>query len=147
MAIELITYAVGCRYSAVQYCKIVLIDGLVRDCGVSNALAMEMLQSCAKPSICNYRNWDRVSVRCWNHRKHHISHPNARAMGCLLWVFVRKLTTIWRHCNVYRNEILHVIVTHRGLTMSYCTVNLGLHWLRWWLFDGRTPNFELTNVD
>ena len=52
-AIELITYAVGCRYIAVQYCKIVHINGLVRDCGVSNALAMKMLQSCAKPSICN----------------------------------------------------------------------------------------------
>ena len=28
------------------------IDGLVQDCSISNALAMEILQSCTKPSIC-----------------------------------------------------------------------------------------------
>ena len=28
------------------------IDGLVQDCSNSSALAMELLQSCAKPSIC-----------------------------------------------------------------------------------------------
>ena len=29
------------------------IDGLVQDCSNSSALAMELLQSCTKPSICN----------------------------------------------------------------------------------------------
>ena len=27
------------------------IDGLVQDCSISNALALEILQSCTKPSI------------------------------------------------------------------------------------------------
>ena len=129
-AIELFTYAVGCRYSAVKYCMIVHIYGLVWDCAVSSALAMEMLWSCAKLSICDYLNWDRISVRCLTHRKHPMSQLNARAMGCLLWIFAEKMTAIWRHCNVFRNDILHVIGTHRGLAMSYCTVNLGLYWLR-----------------
>ena len=55
-AIELITYTVGCCSSTVQYCKVLLIDGLVRDGGVSSVVAMEMLRYCAKPSICNYKN-------------------------------------------------------------------------------------------
>ena len=29
------------------------IDGLVQDCSNPSALAMELLQSCTKPSICN----------------------------------------------------------------------------------------------
>ena len=29
------------------------IDGLVQDCSNSSALAMELPQSCTKPSICN----------------------------------------------------------------------------------------------
>ena len=31
----------------------VYIDSLVQDCSSSSALAMELLQSCAKPSICS----------------------------------------------------------------------------------------------
>ena len=30
-------------------------DGLVQDCSNSSALAMELLQSCTKPSICSFR--------------------------------------------------------------------------------------------
>ena len=36
----------GCFISAVPY-----IDGLVQDCSISSALALEILQSCTKPSI------------------------------------------------------------------------------------------------
>ena len=32
----------------------VYIDGLVQDCSNSRVLAMELLQSCTKPSISNY---------------------------------------------------------------------------------------------
>ena len=42
--------------------------------------------------INNYGNSDRISIRCWFHKRHPIPHPNGRAMGCLLWIFVRKLT-------------------------------------------------------
>ena len=33
------------------------IDGLERDCSNSSALAMELLQSCTKSSICNWMHW------------------------------------------------------------------------------------------
>ena len=33
------------------------IDGLVQDCSNSSALAMELLQSCTKPSIWTYGHW------------------------------------------------------------------------------------------
>ena len=40
------------------------------------------------------RNWRRISNRCWIHKRHPIPHPNGQAMGCLLWMFVRKLTAL-----------------------------------------------------
>ena len=43
--------------------------------------------------INNYRNWGRISIRCWIHKRHPIPRPNGQAMGCLLGIFVRKLTT------------------------------------------------------
>ena len=51
----------------------VQIDGLVQDCSNSSALAMELLQSCAKPSLyclreiwCHINNWAQTwkPVRC-----------------------------------------------------------------------------------
>ena len=44
--------------------------------------------------INNYRNWSRMSIRCRIHKRHHITRPNGRAMGCLLWIFMRKLTAL-----------------------------------------------------
>ena len=39
----------------------------------------------------NYKNWGRISSRCWIYKRHPIPRPNGRAMGCILWVyFVRK---------------------------------------------------------
>ena len=40
------------------------------------------------------RNWGRISIRCWIHKRHPISRPNGRAMGCLLWIFLRTLTAL-----------------------------------------------------
>ena len=44
--------------------------------------------------INNYRNRGRILIRCWIHKIHPIPRPNGRAMGCLLWIFVRKLTAL-----------------------------------------------------
>ena len=44
--------------------------------------------------INNCRNWDIISIRCWIHKRHPIPRPNGRAMGCLLWIFVIKLTAL-----------------------------------------------------
>ena len=37
---------------------IAYIDGLVQDCSNSSVLAMELLQSCTKPSICDKQGFD-----------------------------------------------------------------------------------------
>ena len=42
--------------------------------------------------INNFSNWVRTSIRCWIHKRRPIPRPNGLAMGCLLWIFVRKLT-------------------------------------------------------
>ena len=44
--------------------------------------------------INNCRNWDIISIRCWIHKRHPILRPNGRVMGCLLWIFVIKLTAL-----------------------------------------------------
>ena len=41
----------------------------------------------------NYRNCGRISIRCCIYKRHLIPCPYGQAMGCLLWIFVRKLTT------------------------------------------------------
>ena len=56
-----------------------------------------------------YRNWGRISslwIRCWIHKRHHIPRPNGRAIGCLLWIFVRKLTTL----SLYRTVYLCILI-------------------------------------
>ena len=40
----------------------------------------------------NYRN--RISIRWWIHKRHPIPRPNGRAMGCLLWIFVKKIDRV-----------------------------------------------------
>ena len=42
----------------------------------------------------NYKNWGRISIRCWIHIRHPIPHPNGWAMGCRSWIFVRKFTAL-----------------------------------------------------
>ena len=49
------TNTVECHYKAVQS------TNLVRYC------------------INNCRNWCRISIRCWTHKRHHIARPNGRA--------------------------------------------------------------------
>ena len=44
--------------------------------------------SIVRYNINNYRNWGRISVRCWIHKRHPIPRPNGRAMGCILWLSV-----------------------------------------------------------
>ena len=41
-----------------------LIDGLVQDCSNSSVLAMELLQSCTKPSICSLLHVDGSVQNC-----------------------------------------------------------------------------------
>ena len=40
------------------------------------------------------RNSGRISIRCWIHKRHPISRPNRRAMGCLWWTFLGILTAL-----------------------------------------------------
>ena len=48
-----------------SYQSIHHIDGLVQDCSNSSALAMELLQSCTKPSICDKTVNFTVDVVLW----------------------------------------------------------------------------------
>ena len=39
-------------------------------------------------------NWGTISIKCWIHKRHPIPRPLGRDMGCLLWIFLRKLTAL-----------------------------------------------------
>ena len=43
---------------------------------------------------CIEAEWCRISSRCWIHKGHNIPYPNGQAMGCLLWMFVIKVTIL-----------------------------------------------------
>ena len=42
------------RLAATKHSTRIYIDGLVQDCSISSANALEVLQSCAKPAILSY---------------------------------------------------------------------------------------------
>ena len=44
--------------------------------------------------INNYRNWGRISIRCWIYKRHHIPRPHGRVMGHLLWIFFEKIDCV-----------------------------------------------------
>ena len=46
-------------------------------------------------------DWGEICIWCYIHKRHPISRPYGRAMGCLLWGFGWKLTVLWRHCTVH----------------------------------------------
>ena len=43
----------NCAFMNLGICERVYFDGLMQDCSISSALALEILQSCTKPSICS----------------------------------------------------------------------------------------------
>ena len=62
--------------------------------GIIQSSAVKTRSNIERFCIKNCRNWDMISIRCWIHKRHPIPRLNGRAMGCLLWIFVIKLTTL-----------------------------------------------------
>ena len=63
------------------------INGIVQDCSKSSALAMELLQSCTKPSICTEQSRTQSCAFCWD-----ILYPMKSSMNLLLllpWEWMR----------------------------------------------------------
>ena len=56
--------------------------------------AVIMRSNVVRYYIDNYRDWGRIPIRYWIHKWHPIPRPNGRAMWCLSWIFVRKLTAL-----------------------------------------------------
>ena len=56
--------------------------------------------------INNCRNWGRISIRCWIHKRYPIPCPNGWAMGFLLLIFFRKFTVLWQHCTVLMTQYI-----------------------------------------
>ena len=62
--------------------------------------------------INNFTNWGRILIRCWIHKRHPTPRPNGRAMGCLLWIIVRKLTAFYRLRNVCHHHSCTCMCNH-----------------------------------
>ena len=73
--------------------------------------------------------WDsgRISLRCWIHKRHSIPCLNGWAMGCLLWIFLRKLTMLWQYGTVYM--ILQRIQPVKGQAWAISQVS--------WMWDDK----------
>ena len=50
--------------------------------------------------INNYRNWGRISIRCWIHKRHPIPHPNRWAMSC---------DYVWENLSHYNGTTLYLV--------------------------------------
>ena len=83
-------------------------------------------------------DWDRVQFWVWNHKKHSISRPNGRAMGCI--------KDIEENGPRYNGTVLYIsglVRTSRWVTKSHLTIQLiiqlnngskmGICWLVDWL--------------
>ena len=73
--------------------------------------------------------------------RHPIPHPNGWAMGCLLWIFVRKLTILWWHCTVFFPFSTNIHKTpHTSLTLTGELWDVFCEYLleNWQYYDG-TP--------
>ena len=79
---------VECNYNGFQYNMIQSSAVITRS---------KRVRSC----VINCRKWGRISIRSWIHKTHPIPRPNGWAMGCLLWIFVRKLTALLQHHPVF----------------------------------------------
>ena len=78
------------------------IYGLVQDCSISSALAMEILQCCTKPSIYTMtmtsagKGSNNFGTFLQNtHKGHIIPHPHGQAIQCLLYVLQRRNDHVW----------------------------------------------------
>ena len=68
--------------------------------------------------IYNNRDWGTISIRCWIHKRHSIPRPNGRAMGSLLWRFVKKLKEIDRFW--WHHTVLHMAQPWWQLNIDIC---------------------------
>ena len=73
--------------------------------------------------INDYRNWGRISIRCWIDKRHPIPRLTGELWGCLLWTFVRQLTVVYNSTAVYLN-----ISSYADLYWFEQTVELPLKW-------------------
>ena len=89
---------------AVSWPDPLYINGLVQDCSDSSALAMELLQSCAKPSICiSYMNYAHITCYIIGDTKHHLmlaEEINA-IYAEMVWgnIYSKNLLAILTSCN------------------------------------------------
>ena len=73
--------------------------------------------------INDYRNWDRISIRCWIHKIQLIPRPYGWAMECHLWIFFRKLTIIMAlHCMSWLWNMFLLLMWDYSLPLSPCEI-------------------------
>ena len=48
----------------------------------------------ARNSMNTYKDWSRIPIRWWIHKRHPIPRPSGRAMGCLLWNIGEKIDRV-----------------------------------------------------
>ena len=73
--------------------------------------------------INNCRNSSRISIRIRTHKRHLIPLPDGRAMGCILWIFVRTPHCI-RVCKKTRHDkFQNSQIPKKKLFLCYLRIN------------------------
>ena len=110
---------VECRYNMVQYCM--NYHPLFRVRSWNNGMrCMSPYILFVRYYINNYRKYGRISTKCWIRKRHPINRPNGWAMGCLLWILLRRLTNGTALCSVLFSSNLVMLQCH------------GINWLPEW---------------
>ena len=127
------------------------ISGSVQDCNNSIASAMELLQSCAKPSSHVYRPTLDTGITLMALCKRgvtlfwiHLScTPSASTKRCTCGIFHVSCThshciSLFLNINVKFSQLIWI--TSRSIIDQY---NVSKHWCRWKLIINQTPNAAL----
>ena len=92
--VECMAHSVVCSHCTVcsmEYATILVVLHFILAIQLSVVI---MHSSIVRYYMNNYRNGGRMSIRCWIHERHLIPRHNGWCMGCLLWIFFRKLTML-----------------------------------------------------
>ena len=65
--------------------------------------------------INNYRNWGRISIRCWTLKRHAIPRPHERVIG----VFCEYL---WENLPHYNGTALYVVITRSDISTRHADI-------------------------
>ena len=99
---DLLRYCNIDNYLVTKFFSIIINRSSYLTLLVIQSIAVIIQSIIVRYCINNHRNWGRVSIRCWVHKRHPIPRPNSRAMGSCFYYLLEK----WP---CYNGTVLYII--------------------------------------